>query len=352
MSLPGDGDDSSLRENLAIIGLSDTEIDAYLALLSRGEATTGAVAEDTDVTQRAVYDIAERLGERGLVRVNNHASPTTIRALPPDDSIAAIMDQLESVQPMLESRFTETTPQTPEIQMVKSRATALRRLRTAISGAKREVALTIPEHVYSDIKAELQSAVERGVFVLLLLGDADNLDGDGSQFAHSADVVRCWRKSLTFLYVVDDTSAMIGDPALLSGTHASNEAVVVSQRNLADSILGLHLSGYWPPGTEVFVTDPASLPRRFKWFRQALFHAMLHHQAGTDLRATIETANGAEVDGPVSQIRQAFVEPATNEFTLEASLSVETDEGEVSVGGWGSFVEDYVATSVTLRGDP
>jgi sugar-specific transcriptional regulator TrmB len=344
-------EDTSLREALAVIGLSDTEISTYLALLAQGEATTRVVAKDTDVTQRAVYNIAERLAERGLVRVNDHASPTTIRALSPEDSITSITDQLKSIQPTLETRFTETTPQAPEIQMVGSRNTALKRLRAAISTAEHEIILAVPKHTHPDIETELQAAIEREVFVLLLLGDTDASEEKGSKFAHSADIVRCWEERLPFLYVADDTSAMIGDPALLSSNHASGEAVVVSQRDLADSILGYYLSGFWPPSTEIFVADPASLPKTFEWFRQALFHVMLHHQEGTDLWADVETTDNTEIAGPVTQIRQALVEPATSQFALEASLYVETGGGEVGIGGWGSFAEDYVATSVTLRRD-
>lgn len=99
------------------------------------------------------------------------------------------------------------------------------------------------------------------------------------------------------------------------------------------------------------MTDPDPLPRTFGWFRKALLHATLHHRMGTDLWAEVETESGTEIVGSVSQIRQALIEPATNEFTLEASLYIETDEGEVSIGGRGSFVEDYEAKSIILRSD-
>lgn len=350
MTLSGGEDETALRDGLAIIGLSDTEISAYLVLLERGEATTRTVAEDADVTQRAVYNIAERLEDRGLVRVNDYASPTTIRALPPNESIPSLTDQLDSITPTLKNRFNETAQQTPEIQIVKSRETTLKRLRNAISNAQHEVALAIPEHVYTDIESELRAAVERDILVLLLVGEMEN-PNNSERFVGSVDVLRYWGESLVFLYVVDDESAMIGDSGLLSGTHTDEDGVVVSQQGLAGSIFGLYLSGYWPASTEAFVTDPAPLPRTFEWFRKALLHATLHHRAETDLWAEIETESGTKIVGSVSQIRQALIEPATNEFTLEASLYIETDGREVSIGGRGSFVEDYKATSVTLWSD-
>lgn len=341
--------EQALKEELRTFGLSDTEVDTYLALLEQGEATTNTVSRAADVSQRAVYDIAERLADRGLVRVNDHASPTTIRALPPDEAIGSLAERLEAVTPALEERYNETEPRTPEIRMVKSRETALRRLRTAIAAAESEVFLAVPEHVYPEVEAEVAAARDRGVFVLLLVGGAADCDDAGERFAGAADVVRCWGKRLPFLYAVDDEAAMIGGSEILSTAHTDHEAVAVDEGGLAGAVLGLFLSGYWPAATEVYVTDRDPLPRTYDWFRDATLHALLHDREGVPLTAEVVTDDGTALSGRVTQVRQAFVEPSTNTFSLETSLHVDTGDDVVSVGGIGSFVEDYEAESVTLR---
>lgn len=346
-------DEADLREELSVFGLSDTEIETYLALLSRGEATTRTVAEDADVTQRAVYGIAERLERRGLVRVKDHASPTTISALPPGEAMENLSRRLESITPSLEERFDDTTDQAPEIQMIKSRETALKRLRTAISEAETEAFVAVPAHVYPEIESELRDAADRGVFTFLLLGEIDKSDDDDTRdFDGVADIVRYWDASLPFLYTVDDESAMIGDPHVLAMPHNNKEAVTVSQEHLTGSVLGMYLSAYWPASKIRYVTDPDPLPASYDWFREAVFHAFLHRQEGTDLWADIETESGEEFSGMVSDVRQAFVEPASNDYTLETSLYLETDDGEVGFGGPGAFIEDYRAETVALRSDP
>lgn len=343
-------DNSLVLKKLSAIGLSETEIDTYLALLDRGEATVSTVAEDADITQQAVYNITERLEDRGLVRVNDHASPKTIRAVPPEEAMATLTDQIESITPLLNDRFTETEPQTPEIQMVKSRETVLRRLKSAVSEAQKEVVIAIPESVYPEVKTELQCAVDRDALVLLLLGDVESFEEeDGSRFSGFADVVHYWDESVPFQYVVDDRLAMIGSADVFSGTHDHGDAVEVSQSRLTGTVLGTYLGTYWPASTELFVTEPYELPRTFDWFRQAALHATLHDMDGTDLWAEIETVEGETISGGVTQIRQGMVEPATNKFFLETSLIIETDEGEVSVGGPDSFIEDYEGQSVTLQ---
>ncbi|WP_135305471.1 TrmB family transcriptional regulator [Haloarcula amylovorans] len=340
--------ETEIREELSILGLSDTEIDTYLALLPRGEAPTSTIAEEADVTQRAVYNIAERLEKRGLVRVKEHASPTVIRALPPEEAIGSLSERLESITPSLEDRFNETTDTEPEIQMLKSRQTAIKRLRTSISNAEDEIFVAVPKHVYPEIESGLRSAVNRGVFVLLLVGELDT-PAEIEQFEGVGDAIRYWDESLPFAFVVDDTTAMIGEPDIFSGPTTETEVVSVSQQHLTGSVLGMSLSAYWSASTELYVTDPDPLPKTYGWFRQAVFHAYLHMQQGTDLWADIETVSGELISGAVSQVRQAIIEPATNDYTLEMSLFLETDNGEVSVGGPGAFIEDYEGKTVRLR---
>ena len=342
-------DDTALKAKLANFGLSEKEVESYLALLSHGEATASTISEDADVSQQAVYKIVERLEDRGLARVNDHASPTTIRAVPPATAMAELTDEIESMTPLLEERFNESQPQAPEVQMIKSRETVLKRAKESIAQAEKEVVLAIPEHVYPEVESQLRAAVNREVLVLLLVGEASPTGADGSRFAGSADVVHCWEEEVPFLYAVDDRTALIGGADVVSGSNTAGDAVEVSRSRFTGTVLGTYLGTFWPASTEVFVTDPYPLPRTFDWFRQAVLHATLHEREGTDLWADIETGDGEELSGPVSGIRQGLIEPATNEFSLQTSLFIETDEGEVSVGGPTPFLEDYEGRSVTLR---
>lgn len=97
MSRNGEPNDGMLREELGEFGFSDKEIDVYLTLLSQGEATTGTISDGANVTQQAVYTITDRLEDRGLVRVNDHASPKTIRAIPPEESMATLTSRRSTV---------------------------------------------------------------------------------------------------------------------------------------------------------------------------------------------------------------------------------------------------------------
>ncbi len=346
--LNGDDERRDLRRELSVFGLSEKEIETYLAVLERGEAKASTISEDAGVSTRYVYSIAERLESRGLVQVNEHAAPTTVRARPPSEAINALSERLNAITPALEDRYAETEPQTAQFETVKSRQTALKRLNAILSGAEAEAFLSVPERVFPGVQAELADAVDRGVFVLLLLSGADAAVDD-RRFDGTASVVRRWREDAPFMLIADNRAAIVGDAGLLSGTHADETAVALSQEHVAGSILGTFVSSFWPVAKETYVTEPCPLPATFGAFRHAVLQATLHERAGTDFGATVRTESGLELAGPVTRVRQAITEPTTSDFPVENGLIVETDAGEISVGGRGAFIEDYRAESVTLH---
>ncbi|MCU4718537.1 TrmB family transcriptional regulator [Halapricum hydrolyticum] len=342
-----DRTDSEIREELQLIGLSDKEIDTYLSLLSHGESTTGTIAEHADVTQRAVYNIAERLEERGLVEVKDYASPTVITPIPPGEAIGELSDRIDAIIPQLESQFTGTASQTPTVQMVETRETAIRHFKKAIRDAECSALVSLPSQLLEELEPELRNASERGVLILLLLGNGD--PQRPTEFSEVADIVRIWDEQVPFLYATDDHSAMVGPAELLSSPHSEEHTVTVTETHLAGAISGMFLSAYWPAGREVYVTEPAPLPASYDCFRQAVLQARRHLQNGSALEATVVTVDNGTYEGKVTAVHQGLTTPRTNDYPLETSILVETDSGLLSFGGSGAFIEDYQAKSVILR---
>jgi len=49
------------------IGLTSSEIKVYLALLKLGQVTAGPIVDEAKITRSKIYDILERLKQKGLV---------------------------------------------------------------------------------------------------------------------------------------------------------------------------------------------------------------------------------------------------------------------------------------------
>ena len=351
-------DDRTLNDLLRRFGLSDKEVDTYLSLLAHGEAKASTVADAAGVSKRYVYSVSESLAERGFVEVNDHVVPTTIRANPPDEVINRLRSDVDAIRPGLEERFSRVERQTEQFEVIKSRVTVIKRIRSLLADADSEVALSITAGHLPEIRDALVEAVDRGVLVLLIVSDArevpDDIEGglDGV-----ASVVRTWREAMPTLVTVDSAAGVVAPPELLRRSNTDRQAIHFSQEQLAPVIVGSFLGNYWPAAEEVATAPPAPLPVEYANFRHTVFQATLRRRAGETPRVTVggrwtEDDEPAEVSGRVVESKQGMVEPTTNEFPVEHSLVVETDDGEtVTVGGQGAFVEDVEADLVRIEAD-
>lgn len=346
-------DDVSLEESLRRLGFSAKEVDTYLSVLQLGEAKASTIADESGVSKRYVYSIAERLSDRGFVEVNDHVVPTTIRAHPPEHVVNVLTDDLEQMQPALESRFSQSTPQTEQFEVVKSRATVLKRISTLLGHAEREVTLSIPHRLVGEVENELTAVLERDVLVLLLVtGVSPDADTD---FNGLASVARAWEQPVPTMLTIDHAMGLIAPDKMLSQSDSSDRAIVFEQEQLGPVIVGSFLGNYFPMATEMYVTEPVELPTTFQSFRHAVVQASLHLRADNPIRARITGCDRhdenapTELDGDLINVHQSLLEPQTSSFPVESTLIVETDDETYSVGGEGAFVEDVEASVVELR---
>ena len=357
-----DMDDRTLTDHLRRFGLSEKEVDTYLTLLERGEAKASTVADAAGVSKRYVYSVSESLADRGLVEVRDHAVPTTIRANPPEEVIDRLRSDVEAIRPGLEERFSRVESETEQFEVVKSRATVIKRARSLVDDAESEIVLSVPAGRLSELRDSLADALDRGVFVLLVVSDVDttselgesrtvNGKDDASALEGTASVVRTWSEAMPTLLTVDSSAGIVAPPELIRGGVSDRQAIVFAQEQIAPVIVGSFLGNYWPVATERHTAEPTELPASYENFRKAVFQATLHLRSGTGLVATVAgrwtgDETDAKIAGPVVGVKQGTVKPTNNEFPVQHSFDIETDEGTVSVGGRGAFIEDVEADLV------
>jgi len=347
----------TVRDNLRAFGLSAKAVDAYLAVLRSGAATTGEVSRAADVSQGYVYELAEELTDRGLVTVDETASPTVIRARPPDEALGSFTARLDDLQTGVESLYTAPDDDASAVEVVHSRATVRKRIRRYLADAEQEAFLVVPEPELAHLADDLVAARERGVFVYLLA--VSPLDSDPApDWPACADVVRTWDAAPPVTVVVDERTGVLGAHGILTGRHGREYALSFSQREVAIGFFGNAVANFWPMGEDRHVADPDDLPATYDHLRTAATNAALHQAAGRDLLAdvTLEDLDSGEdvryERVPVVAVRQNFVGEPTNDFPMENSLVFETPDGRVAAGnaggGIGPFYEGYGAKPVTL----
>jgi sugar-specific transcriptional regulator TrmB len=348
-------DERGLTELLSQFGLSEKEIDTYLAILDRGEAKASDIATDADVSKRYVYSISEELEERGFVEVNDHSVPTKIKALPPSSVIDQLSGTIETMEPELERRYTSTDEEIEQFEVIKSRPTVLKRIESLLESAEEEVTLTLPASLLSQLQPTLRETIDRGVLVLLLLSGPEAEDYPIEQLDGVASAVRVWHARAPLMLTVDRARGLIAPNEILTQSNSDTNAISLAQRQLVPVLVGSFLGNYWPVAEELHVTRPSDLPQTFTDFRHAVLQVALHKQRGDDIVATVtgrpvKSENGTEtIEGEVVNVQQGLVKPATNSFPVENAFAVDTDDGRFTIGGRGAFVEDMEAEEVHLE---
>jgi len=235
--------------------------------------------------------------------------------------------------------------------VIKSRETVYKRIRELIADSESELTLSLPADRLSMVESELRAAVDRGVLVLLLLTETDSCPDGAAEGL--ASITRIWQEPMPAMVTVDDRVGLVAPAEMLASGHTDTQAIVFTHPQLGPVIVGSFVGNYWPVATEVAVADPLALPMTESDVRKAVVQATLWLQREADLRARIEgrwidTRDSVEFEGTVVTTVQGIVEPTNSRFPIEASLTLEYDDMQVTVGGEGAFIEDIEAERVTL----
>jgi len=127
-------------EILEQIGLTKSEISVYLALLELGSSSTGKIVDKSKVASSKVYEILDKLIQKGLVSFIIKAGVKYFEAAPPD----RIMDYMEEKEKRFNKQKNELKKILPELELkqktakYKSEATiykGLRGMETAFNDA-------------------------------------------------------------------------------------------------------------------------------------------------------------------------------------------------------------------------
>ena len=343
-------DDATLRSQLRRFGFSEKEVDTYLTLLEHGEAKASTIADGAGVSKRYVYSVSETLEDRGFVEVDDHAVPTMIRAVPPETVVTQLVTDAEAIEPALEARHTHAEPETEQFEVIKSRVTVLKRIRSLIAEADHELTLSVPVSQLDELADELRAACDRGVLVVLLVTETAEPLAD---IAELASVARMWREPMPAMVAADRRLGLVAPAKMLTSAHCEAQAVVFAHPQLGPVISGSFFGNYWPVGTEIAVTDPDPLPITDDDFWTVIFQATLWLRTETALCAHVEgwwteSREAVELACRVVEVTQGLVEPTNNQFPVEHSLTVDCDGHHHTVGGEGAFIEDIEAKQVTL----
>ncbi len=104
------------KELLEEIGLTKSEINVYLALLELGSSTTGKIVEKSKASSSKIYEILDKLMEKGLVSYIIESGVKHFEAAPPE----RIMDYIEEKEEKVSKQKQELKKLIPELELKRT----------------------------------------------------------------------------------------------------------------------------------------------------------------------------------------------------------------------------------------
>jgi HTH-type transcriptional regulator, sugar sensing transcriptional regulator len=110
---------SELEQALKEFGLTPGEAKVYLTLLQLGESHVGKIIKDSGISRSKVYDILERLKQKGVVSKVDRNNVASFQALPPR-ALFNILEKKESELKIKRELLEKSLPQFDKLHQKKS----------------------------------------------------------------------------------------------------------------------------------------------------------------------------------------------------------------------------------------
>ncbi len=337
-----------LRSTMERVGerfnLGEYEIDAYLAVLERGELTASEIAAETDIPQPRVYDTVRSLADRGLVELRE-SRPMKIVAVDPDESFGDIRSSLAEMVDELEARYTAPARDTEAVSLVKSRSTVLRYLEEVIDSAEYELALSVTPDLLRRFREQLARRIAAGVSVELIVTPGSRApDPDEFDYAEVSTIARTRRGITTPVLAVADGEYSVYATQDALRDDQDRYGVIFNRSALGFLVLGFFNTVLWTTAETIAIDGEARpFPRTYASVRRAVTDI---DELGGDFYATVEgrdvaTGTSVVVEGPV-------VEYERDPSEQVASVTVNGSDGPATVGGLVAALEDVEAHRIRL----
>ncbi len=354
-------DGEKLIATLEDAGLSPYQADAFVTLLELGSASATDVAKASSVPDPRIYDVLRDLEEKGYVETYEQDS-LHARAHDPAEVLSDLRsraNRFETAADEIEERWSRPAIEEHKVSIVKRLDTVLTRADELIRSADNQVQVGLTPAQFDDLSAAFATALEKDVDVkICLFPDEDDEPELPSTetLAQTCTEARYRDIPSPFVALVDRSWVCFAP----HGSSTNQYGVLVNDRTHAYVFHWYFLTCLWEVHDPIYSARTDELPITYVDLRQCVRDIEPLLEEGTTIEATIDgaetdTAREVTLSGTVAGVTYAGVsaddERATplSQLAGKASITLETDEGTYTAGGWGAMLEDVEAMRIRIE---
>lgn len=355
-----DLDESEIRDSLQRhVDMSEYESQVYLALVQNGKQSMRDLSAVSDVPKQRVYDIVEELREQGFVELDD-SYPKKAYAVDPTKTLGPIQTHVEQVQNALEEFHKSVSDVDSGVAQFRNRSTIEKYISELLDSAERTIFLMTSVDRLRIFEDALRDNSDVQIRVVLTGLDEGHVVDDrielNSPVREFADYVRGTVRSEPLVLSVDRNAGFFW-PSTTNARRQPQEGFYVTDEELAFLFDRFLSDTVWPLGYPVNPDQRRSttLPQRYYRIRDCLTDLELLTDSVPLRTLTVRFEGYDNVSGQQISREGRLAGYYAPEFDDQAYLEVDIVEGDdeqsptVTVGGWHSRREDYMATSIELE---
>jgi sugar-specific transcriptional regulator TrmB len=350
-------DEDQIVDELGEIGLTEYQSRAYLAAVSLGSADFATVADESDIPRQRIYDVIYSLDERGLIEVHEGESGKQVVAPSPETVLEELKNRqldevalrFDRVAEELQQEHAQAEADHGFVTVVNHQSSIRRHVRSAVEEARWWLFLSLDVETYESVAEDVRAVLDQGTTVRLLVQGAESDEAVDSLSFPDGLVVK-HRPSADTVVAADRTYGVFRGISALS---VSRPTLVTKNENIVE-MLQRYSEQFWA------AFEPVQTERGFPRRYLSPWHALLDIQPSDvpidELQVRVEghatdTGQRGTWDGRITDYELRAHEETGFPVVLPeiARLTVETDRGEFSVGGWDATLEDVAAHGLEVN---
>jgi sugar-specific transcriptional regulator TrmB len=355
-----DLDESEIRDSLQRhVDMSEYESQVYLALVRNGKQSMRELSEASGVPKQRVYDIVEELRDKEFVELDD-SYPKKAYAVDPTKTLGPIQTHVEQVQNALEEFHKSVSDVDSGVAQFRNRSTIEKYVTELLDSAERTIFLMTSVdrlRIFEDALRDNSDVQIRVVLTDLEEGHVvdDRIDIN-SPVREFADYVRGTVRSEPLVLSVDRNAGFFW-PSTADARRRPQEGFYVADEELAFLFDRFLSDTVWPLAYPVNPDQRRSttLPHRYYRIRDCLTDLEVLTDSVPLRTLTVQLEGYDNVSGEQVTREGRLAGYYASEFDDRAYLEVDVVEDgaeqsqTVTVGGWYSRGEDYMATSIKLE---
>jgi len=351
-------DDSELTDVLEDAGLSPYQAEAYVALLGLGTASATDVADSCDVPDPRIYDVLRDLESKGYIETFQQDS-LTARARNPEivlEDLRSRSSKYLDAAETIEERWDQPAITDHEVSIVKRFETVLNRATELIAEAEHQIQVGVNPEQFYVVESALRDAHDRGVNIKLSIctgpdertPSLDDIEGTCTEARHR-------EIPAPFFVLVDRTWTCFAPHA-----HSVNEyGVLVKDRTHTYIFHWFFLTCLWEIWETMHTERTPETPTTYVDLRHAVRDIEPLLNEGASIEAVVrgfvtETNEEVELRGRITGVEYTGSSMGRKDpvplaqLAGQISATLETDDRQYEIGGWGAVLEEIEATEVTV----